>query len=406
MRNWELKKVGEVCKFEGGSQPPKSQFLYKKKEGYVRLIQIRDYKSDNNIVYIPKNKAKRFCDEDDIMIGRYGPPVFQILKGLKGAYNVALMKAIPNEEILLKDYAFMFLKYSKIQDYIVHLSQRAAGQTGVNKEAIQDYPILVPPLPEQQRIVAILNEAFAAIAKAIANAEQNLKNARELFESYLEGVFKNKDEGWEVRPFSELCHIKHGFAFEGKYFSDKGEYVLLTPGNFFESGGYRNRGDKQKYYTGEVPQDYVLKKGDLLVAMTEQAAGLLGSPILVPESNKFLHNQRLGLVIPKEGIPWTNDFFFHVFNTRAVREILHATGTGVKVRHTSPTKIGEVLVKYPISINVQADLVNTLANLNSESKQLEAIYQKKIEDLEELKRSILQKAFSGELKILEAVAYE
>jgi len=92
---------------------------------------------------------------------------------------------------------------------------------------------------------------------------------------------------------------------------------MLTPGNFYESGGYRDRSDKQKYYCGEIPPGYVLKKDDLLIAMTEQAAGLLGSPILVPESDKFLHNQRLGLVTKKPGVPWTNEFFFHVFNTKA-----------------------------------------------------------------------------------------
>jgi type I restriction enzyme S subunit len=84
--------------------------------------------------------------------------------------------------------------------------------------------------------------------------------------------------------------------------------VLLTPGNFYETGGYRDRGEKQKYYTGEIPSGYVLNQGELLVAMTEQAAGLLGSPILVPESGKFLHNQRLGLVTNKLGVAWSNEF--------------------------------------------------------------------------------------------------
>ena len=75
--------------------------------------------------------------------------------------------------------------------------------------------------------------------------------------------------------------------------------------------------------------------------MTEQAAGLLGSPILVQESNKFLHNQRLGLVTQKPGAVWTNEFFFHVFNTPAVRKAIHASASGVKVRHTSPKKARE-----------------------------------------------------------------
>jgi type I restriction enzyme S subunit len=118
-----------------------------------------------------------------------------------------------------------------------------------------------------------------------------------------------------------LCDIKHGFAFKSEFFTDNGDYILLTPGNFYETGGYRDRGEKQKYYSGEIPDGFLLSEGDMLVAMTEQAAGLLGSPILIPESGKFLHNQRLGLVTKKAGVPWTNEFFFHVFNTLASRDL-------------------------------------------------------------------------------------
>jgi len=94
---WVEKKLGEVCEFVGGSQPPKSVFSKTKVGDSIRLIQIRDYKSDKNAVYIPWSQAKRFCRADDVMIGRYGPPLFQILRGLDGAYNVALMKAVPDE---------------------------------------------------------------------------------------------------------------------------------------------------------------------------------------------------------------------------------------------------------------------------------------------------------------------
>ncbi|WP_139276570.1 restriction endonuclease subunit S [Spirulina major] len=112
--DWSEKSLGEVCRFQGGSQPPKSEFVSSLREGYIRLIQIRDYKTDEKKVFIPLEKAKRFCEKDDIMIGRYGPPLFQILRGLEGAYNVALMKAIPNEKIISRDYLFYFLKNRSI----------------------------------------------------------------------------------------------------------------------------------------------------------------------------------------------------------------------------------------------------------------------------------------------------
>ena len=105
--NTEEKKayiMSDVCKFTGGSQPPKETFIHEPKEGYVRLVQIRDFKSDAFITYVPEDSVTKFFKKDDIMIARYGPPVFQILRGMEGAYNVALMKAIPNEDLILKDY--------------------------------------------------------------------------------------------------------------------------------------------------------------------------------------------------------------------------------------------------------------------------------------------------------------
>jgi type I restriction enzyme, S subunit len=168
-----------------------------------------------------------------------------------------------------------------------------------------------------------------------------------------------------------------------------------SPG--YESGGYRDRSDKQKYYSGEIPDGYVLSEGDLLVAMTEQAAGLLGSPVLIPESGKFLHNQRLGLVTKESGIPWTNEFFFHVFNTQSVRKAIHNSASGVKVRHTSPSKIGDVVVSFPKSIAAQLAIVSKLTKLDEEIQCLESIYQQKVAALEGLRKSLLHHAFDGRL---------
>jgi len=242
----------------------------------------------------------------------------------------------------------------------------------------------------------VLDEAFAGLATAQAHAEKNLQNARELFDSYLNEVFTKRGDGWVERRLDDLCHIKHGYAFEGQYFSTLGDYVLLTPGNFYESGGYRDRGTKQKYYTGDFPSDYILEKGDLLVAMTEQASGLLGSPILVPESNKFLHNQRLGLLVPKANSPWSNEFFFHAFNLRYVRREIHESATGTKVRHTSPSKIGAVKVCYP-ELKEQRRIADNLDALAAETQRLQKVYEQKLTALAELKKSLLHQAFSGKL---------
>jgi len=182
----------DVVNFIGGSQPPKAQFSDTEHDGYVRLIQIRDYKSDAHKVYVKKESTKKFCAADDVMIGRYGPPVFQILRGLEGAYNVALMKAAPDEGRLSKMYLFWFLRSPAIQHYIVGLSQRAAGQSGVNKKALEKYEIPLPNLDEQQGIVSHLEGLSKRIGTLESSTQEKLHDLTALKASLLDAAFKGQ----------------------------------------------------------------------------------------------------------------------------------------------------------------------------------------------------------------------
>jgi type I restriction enzyme S subunit len=154
--------LGNVCDFVGGSQPAKKFFISTKKEGYIRLIQIRDYKTNNYITFIPENSTRKFCTKTDIMIGRYGPPIFQILRGIQGAYNVALMKAIPKENII-NDYLYYFLCQEHLFDYINALSPRTGGQTGVDVVMLRKFPIKLPNLSIQNKIAKVLSSLDAKI---------------------------------------------------------------------------------------------------------------------------------------------------------------------------------------------------------------------------------------------------
>ena len=378
---WELKKLGDVCISASSNV---SQNKLADEEGKFPIFGASGL--IKNVSFYHRDKPYLSIVKDGSGFGRITKmDAFTSVIG-------TLQYILPKENIDL-DYLHYSLMSVDFKKYVA-----GAAIPHIYFKDYKNEPFLWMPLPEQQRIVAILDECFTALEKAKANAEQNLKNAKELFESYLQGVFENKGEGWEETTLSELFNVKHGFAFQGQNFSNTGEFVLLTPGNFFEEGGYRDRGEKQKYYLGDIPNGYILEKGDLLVAMTEQAAGLLGSPIIVPESNKFLHNQRLGLIIPKPNIEIDNEFLYHFFNLKKVRNSLHNSGTGVKVRHTSPTKIGQIEIFYPKSIKEQHTIVRQLDALRAETQKLEAVYEKKLSDLEELKKSILQKAFAGELK--------
>ena len=150
---------------------------------------------------------------------------------------------------------------------------------------------------------------------------------------------------WFDTTMGELMKVQHGFAFKGEYFSDVGELVMLTPGNFHERGGFRARGNKDRFYVGKFPDRYLLCKNDLIVAMTEQGEGLLGSSALIPESNKYLHNQRIGLVRAKDSAD--KIFLYYLFNLDYVRQQIRNSSSGAKIRHTSPERIYRTKVRVP-----------------------------------------------------------
>lgn len=144
----------------------------------------------------------------------------------------------------------------------------------------------------------------------------------------------------------DLVDIKHGYAFKGEYFSNRGDKIVVTPGNFYDTGGFKYK-SKEKYYTGEIPNGYVFRKNDLAIAMTEQMSGLLGSAIFIPEDDKFLHNQRIGLVTIKDSSRLDRNFLYYLFNSPDVRHQISAMATGTKIRHTSPGSIYKVGIFLP-----------------------------------------------------------
>ena len=182
-KGFPMKTVDEVIEFTGGAQPDKKYFEYEPSEDNIRLIQIRDYKTDNYITYIPKSMAKRFCDADDIMIGRYGPPIFQILKGIEGSYNVALMKATPR--MGNKEFVRHFLMQDCLFNYLDGLSQRTAGQSGIEIPALKAYPFPYPPIDLQNEF-----EQFAKqIDKSKVAVEKALDETQTLFDSLMQDYF-------------------------------------------------------------------------------------------------------------------------------------------------------------------------------------------------------------------------
>ncbi|QGT78916.1 hypothetical protein GM160_08415 [Guyparkeria halophila] len=193
---------------------------------------------------------------------------------------------------------------------------------------------------------------------------------------------------WATKKLGELFRIKHGYAFKGKYFSDRGAFIVLTPGNFFDAGGFKHKGEKEKYYTGPIPDGYVLGKGSLIVAMTEQAEGLLGSAAFVPADNKYLHNQRLGRVVDLDEGSLDKRFLYYLFNTPIVRDQIRATANGAKVRHTSPARIYDVEVELP-ALPIQRHIASILSAYD----KLMENNTRRIEILEEMARRLYEEWF-------------
>jgi type I restriction enzyme, S subunit len=174
---WQPRRLGEVVDFQGGTQPPASVFEFTPSPTNIRLIQIRDYKSDEFATYIPRALARKFCSANDVMIGRYGPPVFQILRGLDGAYNVALIKAQPKNG-LEKGYLYHFLKEKALLQMIEGLSRRSSGQSGVDMDKLKLYPIPLPPVETQLRLSSLFDSMESAL-NSIRNRLADLVPIRE-----------------------------------------------------------------------------------------------------------------------------------------------------------------------------------------------------------------------------------
>lgn len=187
---------------------------------------------------------------------------------------------------------------------------------------------------------------------------------------------------WKDYKLGELLQVKHGYAFKSEFFASDGHYILLTPGNVYRRGGLKLKGKKEKYFVGEYPPEYLLSKDDLVLVMTDltQDASILGGAFMVDQNDKYLHNQRLGLVSHSDEVDRT--FLFYYLNWQYFRDQVKASSNGATVKHTSPKriykcsiqlppkqtqqKIGAVLSSYDKLIRTNNRRINRLSNLAEE----------------------------------------
>ncbi len=331
-------------------------------------------------------------------------PYLSIVKDGSGVGRVTKMDAytsvigtlqyiLPKENIDL-DY----LNYSLMS---VDFKKYVAG-AAIPHIYFKDYknePFLWMPLPEQQRIVAILDAAGAAIAKAKANAEQNLKNAKELFESYLKGVFENGN--WETKKWSELCDFVRGpfgGSLKKNVFKESG-YVVYE-----QKHAIHDHFNQLRYFIDEEKfnemKRFEVFPGDIIMSCSGVT---LGRVAVVPDGiPKGIINQALLKLAPKKNV--NVHFIKYWLRSSIFQKIIFDYSGGAAIPNVPSAKIlKDIKIPCP-SLKEQERIVAEIEIVFDESKRLEGIYQRKIDDLEELKKSILQKAFAGELKTEKAVA--
>ena len=198
--------------------------------------------------------------------------------------------------------------------------------------------------------------------------------------------------GWPDVELGDLIDIKHGFAFKGSFFRDEPQGdILLTPQNFAIGGGFK--GDKFKYYEGSTPEDFILHKGDLLVTMTDlsKQSDTLGYPAFVPanaDGCRFLHNQRLGKVVPKNNTEGDLRYIYYLMCSDAYRDEVLASATGTTVKHTSPSRIKKFRFSLP-PLPVQRAIAHILGTLDDKIE----LNRRMSQTLEEMARALFKSWF-------------
>ena len=378
-QGWVVERLDEVCEVNYGTR------VVKKRDG-GKIFPV--YGGGGATFFMDT-----YNREDCLVISRFGMSA-QCTRFVKGKFflNDSGLTVRPKEKSNLRQ-DFLNLQMISLNDQIYSLS-RGAAQRNLDVPAFRIIKITYPiSLPEQQRIVSILDKVFATIDKAKVNAELNLKNAHEVFDSYLQGVFEEKGDGWELKKLGDVCHFVRG-PFGGS-----------LKKNIFKSDGFAVYEQKHaiydqfndvRYFVDENKfnemKRFELKSGDLIMS----CSGTIGKVALVPDLiRKGIINQALLKISTRKEI--LNLYLKIWMESNNFRKSIKIHSGGAAIQNVASVSIlKNILIPLP-SIEEQQSIVNKIDTLRAETQKLEAIYQKKLDSLEELKKSVLQKAFAGEL---------
>jgi type I restriction enzyme S subunit len=396
-KGWEVKKIGEICDIKSGTTLAKN---LEKSLGEVPYLKVADMNMLENVDQI--TTSSRFINETDVKNAQVIPRGSTIFPKRGGAIftnkkrfvdipvllDLNIMAVTPRTGLLP-----MYLYY-----YFINIDLREIDNGSsipqINNYSIEPLIIAYPrSLNEQKQIVSILDEAFEGIAKAKANAEKNLANARGIFESYLQSVFNESSDGWVEQKLGDVCSLitdgKHGDCNNK---NDSGYYFLSAKDVKNNTLQYEKARQITKNDFEETHRRTDLKPGDVLITNS----GTIGRMAIAPNDSKTYKTtfqKSVAVLKPKPAI--INNVFC-CYHLRADLSKLVNVSAGTAQKNLLIGDLKNHLIKIP-PISKQLELIEKLDNLSLETSKLESLYERKMVDLEELKKSILQKAFSGDL---------
>src|SRR5690606_15384665 len=374
---WEIKKLGEVCETAAGGTPLKTHkdyyeggnipWLLSGEVSQGEIFEAKNFITEKGL----KNSSAKLFPPNTVLVAMYGATAGQVgILRFEAATNQAVCGILPNDKTIPEYLFYCFL--SKKEELV---AQAVGGaQPNISQIKIKNTKIPLPPLPEQQRIVSILDKAFAAIEKAKANAEQNLKNAKELFESYLQGVFEKKGNGWEEKRFEELIQENQiGLIKSTKEQGNDKPYRYLKMDSITSDNNLIH--DRYVYVDADKSEleKFTLNEGDFLFN-TRNSYELVGktcvfSPI---DDEPTLFNNNIMRVVFKNDI--SSRFINYAFSSELVKERLQKLKSGT----TSVVGIyykGLRNLKIPVTkYKEQQTIVRQLDALRAETQKMEAIY--------------------------------
>lgn len=405
-RGWQTKTLEEACQFSNG--------LWKgEKPPFVNVGVIRNTNftkdgslDDSDIAYLDvetKKFEKRCLQFGDIILEKSGggpkQPVGRVALFDKAEGNFSFSNftaALRIRDFYDLDFRFLhkFLYWTYVSGVTEGMQSHSTGIRNLDGDAYKAIKIAFPPLPEQQRIVSLLDQAFEAIAKARANAEANLKNARALFDSHLQSVFTQRGEGWVEKRLGDLVTFRNGINFTK---SSRGDSVKIVGVKDFQNNYWAPLDNLDTVATdGMLPDSDTLKEHDLLFVRSNGSMDLIGRCLLVGGITERITHSGFTIRARLREFILTPKFLCHFLKSNNARQKMIDSGIGTNIKSLNQATLSELVIPFPSNVE-QAHIVYRLEALNLETHRLESIYRQKLEALDELKKSLLHQAFSGQL---------